>query len=207
METGNFKVGDKVQLHWEGHDLHGATGTISEISSASGSVGVMFDGIGYDRWYSPARLIPVTPEPQQEESPEHTIAELTNALYEASVQADHWQKLSVNYRDDLGHFENVMREQKIEQGWCDEGTNKVIAELNGGFTRWQIEPYEQEYEVEVSIDVRVSTSYTVTISASSEEAAYDYFNDDPDSYIDSDTLHSIVSDELAYGNAEIDMSA
>ena len=199
-----LKVGDKVRLEWEGHELHGVIGTISEVGD--GTAGVMFDGIGYDRWYVFDRLIPISEEPQQEESPEHTIAELTNALYEASVQADHWQKLAVNYRDDLGHFENVMRDQKTEQGWCDEGTNKVISELNAGFTRWQIEPYEQDYEIEVSIDVRVSTSYTVTISATSEEAAYDYFNDSPDSYIDDSLLNEIVNDELTYGNAYIDMS-
>ena len=201
----SFKVGDKVRLNWEGHDLHGTTGTISEVGSAS--AGVMFDGIGYDRWYSFERLTRITEEPEQPESPEHTIAELTNALYEASVQADHWQKLAVNYRDDLGHFENVMRDQKTEQGWCDEGTNKVISELNSGFTRWQIEPYEQEYEIDVDINVQVNTSYRITVMASSEEAAYDYFNDSPDSYIDDSLLNEIINDELTYGNAIIDMSA
>ena len=199
-----LKVGDKVRLEWEGHELHGVIGTISEVGD--GTAGVMFDGIGYDRWYVFDRLIPISEEPQQEESPEHTIAELTNALYEASVQADHWQKLAVNYRDDLGHFENVMRDQKTEQGWCDEGTNKVISELNSGFTRWQIEPYEQEYEIDVDINVQVNTSYRITVMASSEEAAYDYFNDSPDSYIDDSLLNEIVNDELTYGNAYIDMS-
>lgn len=197
-----LKVGDKVQLNWEGHALHGATGTISGLGNAT--AGVMFDGIGYDRWYATERLTLVTEEP---ESPEHTIAELTDALYEASCALDNMRKIKESFHHDLAHFENVMREQKTEQGWCDEGTNKVIAELNAGFERYSIEPYEQEYEIEVSIDVRVQTSYTITVMASSQEAAYDYFNDDPDSYIDNYMLNEIVNDEISYGNAVIDMSA
>ena len=200
-----LKVGDKVQLNWESHALHGATGTISEVGD--GTAGVMFDGIGYDRWYLIERLIPVTAEPEQEESPEHTIAELTNALYEMSIATDRQREIADNYRDDIAHFENVMREQKIEQGWCDEGTNEVIKELNKGFKRWHIDGYEQEFEIEVNVVVTVDTTHTVLVMATSEEEAYDNFNNDPTCYIDDYAVRDIVDTEVYNGYASVDMTA
>ena len=55
--TATLAIGDKVQLDWEGHDLHGKEAIITQIGQ--GSAGVMFNGHDYDRWFDIKRLLPI----------------------------------------------------------------------------------------------------------------------------------------------------
>jgi hypothetical protein len=133
----------------------------------------------------------VEPEPP---TADDIIADLTEQLYEACLQADQQSKRSEDmeqrlrtqqgyYRSDMLHWESVMRAQKDEQGWCDEGSNRVIAILNDGFIGgWEVELYTEEFEVEVEISSHVSTTYTVTVSATSQDEANSMVIDDPDCF-------------------------
>lgn len=117
----------------------------------------------------------VEPEPTSDE----VIADLTDHLYNVSKELDRYRTM---YLGDMAHWENTMRDVKDREGWCDEGTNKIIGELNGGFIGWQLDYYEQDFEIEVEIRATIVTTARVMVSATSEEAAYESVIDDPEAY-------------------------
>ena len=55
--NATLAIGDKVQLDWEGHELHERQATVTEVRE--GIVGVLFDGFDHDRWYDRARIVPI----------------------------------------------------------------------------------------------------------------------------------------------------
>ena len=97
---------------------------------------------------------------------------------------------------DLTFFTDTMRDVKDVQGWCDEGTNDIIDQLNSGFQTHYIEPYQQEFEVDYEITASVTYSGTYTVMASSQDAANEFFSDDPESYI---TPEDIATEAVTYG--------
>lgn len=145
------------------------------------------------------------------------IRRLNNDLTEVKAQSEarlqriqqtedrHTQQMG-KYRNDMKHWETVLRGQKEERGWCDEGTNEVIDALNAGFIGgWEIEPYETEFDLEVEITGTMKATTTVTISASSEEKAREMFDEDPYSYIDADDLLTDAARNVSFDDVEIDL--
>jgi hypothetical protein len=198
-----FKAGDKVKVvNYPEHVRNGMEAKIHAVPSIGTSYLIMFDderAIGIESRY----LELVTAAPQQDEyadmSPEEQVAVLTEELYEMSRLYQMDKKYMKNLQHDLNHYDEVMRETKQEQGWCDDGTNQVIQALNDGFKAHFIEPYASEFEVEYRIVASVETYGTVMVMASSQEAADEFFSDDPDSYITPETL---AKEAVTYGDWE-----
>lgn len=201
--TSALNVGDKVQLEWEGHELHGREATVTEVRDSI--VGILFDGFDHDRWYDRARIVPISAVEQQ--SPDDIIADLTQQLYEASKDVDEmrqrWNTIMNAYSHDMSHWEAVLREAKDEHGWCDEGSNEVIEKLNSEFIGgWYIDPYEQEFEVELDVTVTINTRVTVNVTASTLERAEDEAKYNYESYID---IAELIENEAEYANVEVDL--
>lgn len=116
---------------------------------------------------------------EPELTPDEIIADLTDHLYNVSKKLDQYQAM---YKGDMAHWENTMRDVKDRKGWCDEGTNEIIRELNQGFIGWQLDYYEQDFEIEVEIRATIVTTTRVMVSAASEEAAYESVLEDPEAY-------------------------
>lgn len=171
------KIGDKIKAircryspQFDGQEC-----VVSDIIHGD-PLGIMCDfasgtikGVAVSEWE------PITPE----DSPEHQIADLTNQLYDVSKELDRYKSM---YVGDMAHWENTMRDVKDRENWCDKGTNKIIGELNQGFTGWQLDYYEQDFEIEVEVRATIVTTTRVMVSATSEEAAYESVLDDPEAY-------------------------
>lgn len=56
--TATLAIGDKVQINWEGHDLHGREATVTEVRE--NTVGVLVNGLDHDRWYHRERIVPIS---------------------------------------------------------------------------------------------------------------------------------------------------
>jgi hypothetical protein len=206
-----FKAGDKVKVvNYPEHTRNGYEATItrndpSQNISLDGPVFsyfITFDDQGV-MWMQTRYLELVTAAPQQDEyadmSADEQVAVLTEELYDMSHRYQMDKKYIKNLQHDLYHYDEVMRETKEEQGWCDDGSNQVIHALNDGFLAHFIEPYQMEFEVEYRIVASVETQGTVMIMASSQEAAEEFFGDDPDSYITPETL---AKEAVTFGDWE-----
>ena len=190
-----FTAGDKVRINYPESDWHGRICTYKhpytnqQIDVVSHFVidDAITGGIG--RWIQ-TRYLEVYVKLQTDDyagmSLEEQIAELTDDLYQVSRSYIAASTHRDNLQHDLTHYDRVMRETKEEQDWCDDGSNKVIATLNEGFKAHYIEPYESEFEIEYEITAGVTTRGTVLVTASSEDAAREFFLDDPEAYITPD---------------------
>jgi hypothetical protein len=200
-----FKAGDKVKVvNYPEHVRNGMEATVAPILGVEDNPTSYF--IDFDDtvslWMQTRYLEIVTSAPQDEYadmSPEEQVAVLTEELYEMSRLYQMDKKYIKNLQHDLNHYDEVMRETKEEQGWCDDGSNQVIHALNDGFLAHFIEPYQMEFEVEYRIVASVETQGTVMIMASSQEAAEEFFGDDPDSYITPETL---AKEAVTFGDWE-----
>lgn len=137
----------------------------------------------------------VEPVPSQDE----IIADLTEQLYEASKEADRWKGW---YQNDMQHWETVMREVKENRGWCDEGSNEVIRELNRGFQGWMLDYYEQEFDIEVTISANISTTTVVRVTAAGFDAANDLVIDNISDFVDTNEL---LAEEAKNGSYDVDV--
>jgi hypothetical protein len=137
---------------------------------------------------------------EPELTPDDVIADLTDHLYNVSKELDRYRTM---YLVDMAHWENTMRDVKDREGWCDEGTNKIIGELNGGFIGWQLDYYEQDFEIEVEIRATIATTARIMVSATSEEAAYELVIDDPESYFNPTAE---LADAAQYCDYEVDVA-
>jgi hypothetical protein len=201
-----FTAGDKVRINYPESDWHGRICTYKHPDTNQQidvvSHFVIDDAIpgGVGKWIQTRYLelyVKVRADEYADMSADEQVALLTEELYLVSrsyvAASTHRDRL----QHDLEHYDTVMRETKEAQGWCDDGSNEVIAHLNNGFDVHFIEPYEQEFEVEYEITASVKLSGTYTIMASSQEAADEFFSDDPDSYITPETL---AKEAVTYGD-------
>jgi hypothetical protein len=199
-----FKAGDRVKVvNYPEHVRNGMEATVHVNQPTAGepvhSYFIDFDDT-VSLWMMSRYLELVTAAPQDEYadmSPEEQVAVLTEELYEMSRLYQMDKKYLQNLQHDLEHYDEVMRQTKEVQNWCDEGTNEVIDNLNAGFKAHFIEPYASEFEVEYKIVASVETYGTVMVMASSQEAADEFFSDDPDSYITPETL---AKEAVTYGD-------
>ena len=199
-----YQDGSKVRINRESDPhWHGKIGTIIG-RSAYGSVYMLnVEGEVNACWFSESQLQPadLTNVTHGEmPTPDEIIADLTDQLYQASKEVDRYSNM---YLTDMVHWENTMRDVKDRQGWCDEGTNKIIGELNQGFIGWQLDYYEQEFEIEVEVMATISTRVTVTVSATSEELAAEYVLDDPTSYLNP---YEELAAEVPYCDYDVDLA-
>lgn len=192
------KIGDKIKAircryspQFDGQEC-----VVSDIIHGD-PLGIMCDfasgtikGVAVSEWE------PITPE----NTPEHQIADLTDQLYQASKEVDRYKNM---YTTDMAHWENTMRDVKDRKGWCDEGTNEIIRELNQGFVGWQLDYYEQEFEIQVQVSATVTTIVTVTVSATSAEMAAEYVLDDPTSYLNP---YEELAAEVPYCDYDVDLA-
>lgn len=128
------------------------------------------------------------------------IERLANDKTEAMTKAETREKLRQdsenrvramqdNYRHDMQHWEETLRNCKEEQDWCDDGTNTVIEILNRGFIGgYEVEPYVQYEESEVEIEGTLSTTITVRHPVGDDAT-------DPENWVDDDG-DSIDGDEF-----------
>ena len=157
-------------------------------------------GDGNSQWMQTSYLELIPAAPQNDEyagmSLDEQVAVLTEELYQVSrsyvAASTHRDKL----QHDIDFFTETMRDVKDVEGWCDDGTNKIIWQLNDGFNVHYIEPYTAEFEVEYEITASITASGTVLVTASSQEAADEFFADDPEAYI---TPDEIAKDEVRMG--------
>jgi hypothetical protein len=205
-----FKAGDKVKV--VNNPEHVRNGHEAKICTVppddSTSYLIMFDD---ERTFAmhTRYLELITAAPKKDDyadmSAEEQVAVLTEELYQVSRSYIAASTHRDNLEHDLRHYDTVMRETKDDQDWCDEGSNKVIATLNEGFKAHYIDPYESEFEIEYEITAGVTVRGTVMITASCEDAARDFFNDDPESFInpESEAMDEVRS--LGWDNCEVEV--
>jgi hypothetical protein len=203
-----FKAGDKVRINinYPESDWHDRICTYRYPDTNQQS-DVVSHYVSYEepgklragRWI-PTNHIELVEQVQTDEyagmSLEEQIAELTDDLYQVSRSYDAASKHRDMLQYDLTFFTDTMRDVKETEGWCDDGTNTIIDQLNNGFQTHYIEPYQQEFEVEYEITASVTYSGTQMVMASSQEAANEFFSDDPESYI---TPEDLATDATKYG--------
>jgi hypothetical protein len=197
-----FKKGDKVRINYPESDWNGRICTYNQPDAPDETVvsHLVVDDFNAHKWIQTRYLEVVTVVHQDEYadmSLEEQVAVLSEEMYNMSRVTQMHTKSLQNLQHDLDHYDRVMRETKDDQGWCDEGTNKVIEALNDGFLYHSIEPYESEFEVEYEITASVIIRGTHLMMASSQEAADEFFSDDPDSYITPETL---AKEAVTYGD-------
>lgn len=211
-----FKAGDKVKVvNYPEHVRNGYEATVTRNDPSqdiSGLVPVFSYFITFEdermMWMQTRYLELITAAPQEDEyagmSLEEQVAVLTEELYQVSRS----YVAASTHRDRLQHdidvFTSTMRDVKDVEGWCDDGTNTIIMRLNDRFDVHYIEPYQQEHEIEYEITASVMVRGTVMVTASSQDAAREFFDDDPDSFI---TPHEEAMDELrslGWDNIEVE---
>lgn len=171
-----YEIGSRVRINDASNaSLHEKEGTIVSRTEHANTYEVEMSETGNRLWFGERFLLLLDVPP----SPDEVIADLTDQLYNVSKELDRYRTM---YLGDMAHWENTMRDVKDREGWCDEGTNKIIGELNGGFIGWQLDYYEQDFEIEVEIRATIVTTARVMVSATSEEAAYESVIDDPEAY-------------------------
>ena len=197
-----FKAGDRVKVvNYPEHVRNGMEATIAPILGIEDNPVSYF--IDFDDtvslWMQTRCLELITAAPQDEYagmSLEEQVAVLTEELYQVSrsyvAASTHRNKLQY----DIDFFTETMRDVKDVEGWCDDGTNQIIWQLNDGFSVHYIEPFQQEFEVEYEIAASITARGSVTVMASSQEAADEFFADDPTVYI---TPDEIAKDEVRMG--------
>ena len=197
-----FKAGDRVKVvNYPEHVRNGMEATIAPILGIEDNPVSYF--IDFDDtvslWMQTRYLELINAAPQDEYagmSLEEQVAVLTEELYQVSrsyvAASTHRDKL----QHDIDFFTETMRDVKDVEGWCDDGTNQIIWQLNDGFSVHYIEPFQQEFEVEYEIAASITVTGAVTVMASSQEAANEFFADDPDSYI---TPDEVAKDEVRMG--------
>ena len=197
-----FKAGDKVKVvNYPEHVRNGMEATIAPILGTEDNPTTYF--INFDDtvslWMQTRYLELITAAPQDEYagmSLEEQVAVLTEELYQVSCSYVAASKHRDMLQYDLTFFTDTMRDVKDVEGWCDGGTNTIIDQLNNGFQTHYIEPYQQEFEVDYEITASVTYSGTYTVMASSQDAANEFFSDDPESYI---TPEDIATEAVTYG--------
>lgn len=193
-----FKAGDRVKV--VNYPEHVRNGYEAKICAEPQT-----DGISHLIMFDDERLVAmqtrylelVTAAPQNDDyadmSADEQVAVLTEQLYEVSrsyiAASQHRDKLE----HDLHHYDEVMRQAKQDQEWCDDGTNQVIQSLNDGFKAHFIEPYESEFEIEYEITATVTVNGSVMVTASSLDAARDFFSDSPEDFI---SPEDVATDEV-----------
>lgn len=192
-----FKAGDRIKVvNMPEHVRNGMEATVAPIVGTEDNPVNYFihfdDAVSLWMNKSHLELIHTTPKPLPPKddyagmSLEEQVAELTDDLYQVSrsyvAASTHRDRL----QHDIDFFTSTMRNVKDVEGWCDDGTNNIISQLNGGFDVHYIEPYESEFEIEYEITAGVTTRGTVLVTASSEDAAREFFLDDPEAYITPD---------------------
>ena len=198
-----FKAGDKVRINYPEHVRNGMEATIAPTLGTEYNQETYF--IDFDDtvslWMQTRYLELITAAPQKDEyadmSADEQVAVLTEQLYDMSHLYQMDKKYIKNLQHDLQHYDEVMRETKDDQGWCDDGSNQVIKALNDGFLCHFIEPYAMEFEVEYRIVASVETQGTVMVMASSQEAAEEFFGDNHDSYI---TAEELAKEAVRFGD-------
>lgn len=188
-----FNKGDKVRIiNHPDADWTGRICTYNQPDETGNQhlvVDDIRDTMGIGKWVPTGHLelLTNTYDEYAGLSQDEIIANLTDHLYSLSKSTEGVITLNTRLQSDLDHYTTVMRDTKDLEGWCDDGTNKVIAALNEGFMAYYIEPYESEFEIEYEITAGVTTRGSVMITASSEDAAREFFDDDPESFITPDS--------------------
>lgn len=209
MDTFTLKTGDLVVIDYPDSQHHGKVGIYKYSAPDGESHNVYFEAENAQVYFQ-TRFIKRKYEALPDMTPEEMIADLTQQLYDTcKLYDDARTRLATSqtyYRNDMAHFERVMRDQKEKHGWCDEGANAVIDALVEGFIGgWHIERYEDEYEVEVEVNCEgLTVHHTVTgVMANSQEDANDRVLDDPDSYFDP---VEAIREYLSYGYPTIEVN-
>ena len=164
---------------------------------------------GNSQWMQTSYLELIPNAPQNDDyadmSAEEQVAVLTEELYQVSRS----YVAASTHRDRLQHdidlFTSTMRDVKETEGWCDDGSNKIIMQLNDEFQTHFIEPFQQEFEVEYEITAGVTTRGSVMVTASSEDAARDFFLDDPESFIAPDQEALDEARSTGWDNCEVEL--
>ena len=199
-----FKAGDKVKVvNYPEHVRNGMEATVAPILGDADNPTSYF--IDFDDtvslWMQTRYLELVTAAPREDEysdmSAEEQVAILTEELYQVSRSYVAASTHRDRVQHDIDVFTSTMRDVKDVEGWCDDGTNTIIMQLNNQFQVHYIEPYQSEFEVEYEITASVTTSGTVMVMASSQEAADEFFSDDPDSFI---TPEDLAKEAVTYGD-------
>lgn len=198
-----FKAGDKVRINYPESDWNGRICTYKHPDTNQQidivSHFVTDDAIpgGVGKWIQTRYLELLTAAPKEDEyaamSLEEQVAKLTEELYQVSRS----YVAASTHRDRLQHdidlFTSTMRDVKETEGWCDDGSNRIIMQLNDEFQTYFIEPFQQEFEVEYEINAGVIVRGTVMVMASSQDAAEEFFKDDINSYIEP---HQLAKNEV-----------
>ena len=207
-----FKAGDRVKVvNYPEHVRNGMEATIAPILGIEDNPVSYF--IDFDDtvslWMQTRCLELITAAHQEDDyadmSAEEQVAVLTEELY----QVGRSYVAASTYRDRLQHdidlFTSTMRDVKETEGWCDDGSNRIIMQLNDEFQTHFIEPFQQEFEVEYEINASVMVRGTVIVMASCQDAAEEFFKDDIDSYIDPDQLTKDEVNNLGWDSIDTDV--
>lgn len=218
--TGTLHItpGEMVKINWPGNEFHSLEGEYKHSSGYNDTYYIQFgpDSAG---WFDISKIeaIPqLWPANATMEEMREVVRRVNNDLAEAKLQAEsrlqslqrEQERLTEQqrrYRSDMQHIESVLMEAKESEGWCDEGWNRYAEQVNDGLRGgWQFDLMEQEFELEVEITGTMRTTTTITVTASSEEAAWEAFDRDQDSYIDADDLLTDAARSASFDDIEFD---
>jgi len=93
------------------------------------------------------------------------------------------------YAHDMQHWEDVLREQKEEQEWCDDGTNEVIRRLNDGFKGgWEIKECRKLVLHKKRVSGTVTAFVEVWVPEGEDDDDWDNWRDEDGDLIDSEAV-------------------
>lgn len=208
-DTPEFAPGEWIIVTQDPSIYRNSEAEVVGCLSDSGAYLVRFDS-GFTNWFAPSQIKALNLWPANATLAEmrEVVRRLNNDLTEEKERSesrlqriqqaeDRLTEQQRRYRHDMQHWETVLREQKDEQDWCDEGTNEVIDALNRGFIGgWEIERYSQIVEAEVTVEGKVIKTITVHVKDGDDA-------EDPDNWVDEDgdeidaeeTVHRALAEE------------
>lgn len=203
--------GERVRINWPGSQYDKREGKVKYPSDTEQSFLVEFDD-GSNNWFGTHQMeaLPqLWPANATMEEMREVVRRLNNDLNEARLQAEsrlnRINTLEETYRVDMRHIEEVLTQAKEDNGWCNEGWNKYATRVNEGLRGpWEFDLAETEFHLDVEVTGTMRTTVTVTITASSEESAWEEFDNDPDSYIDADEQLTDAARSESFDDIEFD---
>lgn len=203
--------GEWVRINWPGSQYDKREGQVKYPSDTVKSFLVEFPD-GSNNWFGLNQIEAMPqlwPANATMEEMREVVRRLNNDLNEVKLQSESRNtritQLQEIYRDDMAHIEEVLQQAKEDNGWCDEGWNKYASRVNSGLRgSWEFDLAEEEFELTIEVTGTMRATVTTTITATSEEAAWEIFDNDPDSYIDVDEALTEAASSESFDDIQMD---
>lgn len=219
METGavtvssTFAVGDYVVAYGAGPDGYQHNGQIARIMAIreNGTFSGQFLHAATIVLMDFATAEVIVDGGRRDQLTDYLKAELAisnreraAACSDLNICRDSLARVKQSFSSAMRTISDAIWEESDIRGWCDE-VSTFIERVNESLpTDYELILREQEYEVETVITGTASTTHMVRVTARSQEDADQMVKDDPDKYMDPE---SILNDEyrLDWDDIEVDV--